>query len=61
MQVGQQYNCSLVGVSNKSPATWYNLPAMHIELLYDLQTDPHDERQAEFDPPSTIEALRHAL
>ena len=34
---------------------------MHIGLLYDSQTDPDDERQAEFDPPATIEALRQAL
>ncbi len=34
---------------------------MRIGLTYDLQTDPHDERQAEFDPPRTIEALTGAL
>jgi len=34
---------------------------MRIGLTYDLQTDPTDERQAEFDPPSTIDALRDAL
>jgi len=34
---------------------------MHLGLLFDLQTDPNDERQAEFDPPQTIEALRRAL
>lgn len=34
---------------------------MHIGLLFDLQTDPNDERQAEFDPPQTIDALRRAL
>lgn len=34
---------------------------MHIGLTFDLQTDPHDERQAEFDPPVTIDALRQAL
>ena len=34
---------------------------MRIGLTYDLQTDPVDERQAEFDPPSTIDALRHAF
>jgi D-alanine-D-alanine ligase len=34
---------------------------MRIGLTYDLQTDPHDERQAEFDPPQTIEALAGAL
>jgi len=34
---------------------------MRIGLTYDLQTDPADERQAEFDPPSTIGALCDAL
>jgi D-alanine-D-alanine ligase len=34
---------------------------MHIGLTFDLQTDPLDPRQAEFDPPATIEALRAAL
>lgn len=34
---------------------------MRIGLTYDLQTDPQDERQAEFDPPRTIEALTRAL
>ena len=34
---------------------------MRIGLTYDLQTDPTDERQAEFDPPATIEALRGSL
>jgi D-alanine-D-alanine ligase len=34
---------------------------MKIGLTYDLQTDPADERQAEFDPPRTIEALTAAL
>jgi len=34
---------------------------MQIGLTYDLQTDPTDERQAEFDPPRTIERLRRAL
>lgn len=34
---------------------------MRIGLTYDLQTDPHDERQAEFDPPRTIEAICQAL
>lgn len=34
---------------------------MHIGLTYDLQTDSLDERQAEFDSPSTIIALRRAL
>ena len=34
---------------------------MRIGLTYDLQTDPADERQAECDPPSTIEALHEAL
>lgn len=34
---------------------------MNIGLTYDLQTDPNDERQAEFDPPATLEALRLAL
>ena len=34
---------------------------MRIGLTYDLQTDPQDARQAEFDPPRTIEALRGAL
>ncbi|MBI3997251.1 MAG: ATP-grasp domain-containing protein [Candidatus Omnitrophica bacterium] len=36
-------------------------PAMHLGLAFDLQTDPSDERQAEFDPQSTIDALRQAL
>lgn len=34
---------------------------MDIGLVFDLQTDPHDPRQAEFDPQATIEALRQAL
>jgi len=34
---------------------------MNIGLTYDLQTDPTDERQAEFDPPATIAALERAL
>ena len=34
---------------------------MRIGLTYDLQTDPHDERQAEFDPPRTIASLTRAL
>ncbi len=34
---------------------------MHLGLTYDLQTDPGDPRQAEFDPPATIEALAQAL
>ncbi len=34
---------------------------MNIGLTYDLQTDPGDERQAEFDPPATIAALENAL
>jgi len=34
---------------------------MRIGLTFDLQTDPCDERQAEFDPPRTIEALTQAF
>lgn len=34
---------------------------MRIGLTYDLQTDPADVRQAEFDPPRTIDALGAAL
>jgi D-alanine-D-alanine ligase len=34
---------------------------MRIGLTYDLQTNPHDERQAEFDSPATIGALVDAL
>lgn len=34
---------------------------MRIGLAFDLQTDPEDEQQAEFDPPATIAALRGAL
>ena len=34
---------------------------MRIGLTYDLQTDAADERQAEFDPPATLEALTTAL
>ncbi|MBI2094262.1 MAG: D-alanine--D-alanine ligase, partial [Candidatus Omnitrophica bacterium] len=34
---------------------------MHIGLAFDLQTDPADERQAEFDPPKTLDALEAAL
>jgi len=34
---------------------------MRIGLTYDLQTDPRDERQVEFDPPRTIERLCAAL
>ena len=35
--------------------------SMRIGLAYDLQTDPQDERQAEYDSPRTIEALCAAL
>ena len=34
---------------------------MDIGLTFDLQTDPADERQAEFDPPATLDALQVAL
>ncbi|MBI4323150.1 MAG: D-alanine--D-alanine ligase [Candidatus Omnitrophica bacterium] len=34
---------------------------MRVGLTYDLQTDPRDERQVEFDPPRTIERLCAAL
>ncbi len=34
---------------------------MRIGLTFDLQTDPHDRRQAEFDPPRTIQAVETAL
>ena len=34
---------------------------MNIGLTFDLQTDPGDERQAEFDPPATVDALHTAL
>lgn len=34
---------------------------MIIGLAYDLQTDPQDEAQAEFDPPATLDALEAAL
>ena len=34
---------------------------MRLGLTYDLQTDPADERQAEFDPPGTVDALETAL
>jgi len=34
---------------------------MKIGLVYDLQCDPTDERQAEFDPPATLDALSSAL
>lgn len=34
---------------------------MNIGLTYDLQTDPSDERQAEFDPPATLDALESSL
>jgi len=34
---------------------------MRIGLTYDLQTRPADIRQAEFDSPTTVQALRHAL
>jgi len=34
---------------------------MRIGLTYDLQTDPADERQAEFDPPATLDAVTGAL
>ncbi len=42
-------------------SSWYNHRAMRIGLTYDLQTDPQDERQAEFDPPRTIDGLCQAL
>ena len=34
---------------------------MRLGLTFDLQTDPADERQAEFDPPRTLDALEAAL
>ncbi|MBI3087524.1 MAG: D-alanine--D-alanine ligase [Candidatus Omnitrophica bacterium] len=34
---------------------------MHIGLTYDVQTDPRDERQAEWDPPRVLDALCQAL
>ena len=34
---------------------------MRIGLAYDLQTHPQDARQAEFDPPATLDALCGAL
>ena len=34
---------------------------MNIGLAFDVQTDPLDVRQAEFDPPATIQALTRAL
>ena len=34
---------------------------MHIGVTFDLQRDPADWRQAEFDPPATVEALRSTL
>ena len=34
---------------------------MRIGLTYDVQTDPTDERQAEFDAPTLIQALQDAL
>ncbi len=34
---------------------------MKIGLTYDLQTNPADERQVEFDPPATIQVLTQAL
>lgn len=34
---------------------------MRIGLTYDLQTDPADERQAEFDPPAVLDAVSGAL
>lgn len=34
---------------------------MRIGLTYDLQQDPTDDRQAEFDPPTTLDALQDAL
>ena len=34
---------------------------MRLGLSYDLQTDPADERQVEFDSPATLSAVRGAL
>ena len=34
---------------------------MHLGLTFDLQTDPGDWRQAEFDSPSTVDAVEQAL
>ena len=34
---------------------------MNIGLTYDIQSDPSDERQVEFDTPETLEALTAAL
>lgn len=34
---------------------------MHLGLAFDLQTDPQDEQQAEFDPPAVLDALQQAL
>ena len=37
------------------------MATMRIGLTYDLQTDPADERQVEFDSPATLSAVRGAL
>ena len=34
---------------------------MNIGLAFNLQTDPADERQAEFDPPATIQTVTQAI
>ncbi|MBI1992078.1 MAG: D-alanine--D-alanine ligase [Candidatus Omnitrophica bacterium] len=34
---------------------------MRIGLTYDLQTNASDQRQAEFDPPATVQAVHEAL
>ena len=34
---------------------------MRIGLTYDIQLNPADEKQAEFDPPATLDALQGAL
>ena len=34
---------------------------MRIGFTYDLQTDPHDPWQGEYDPPATVEAITRAL
>lgn len=40
---------------------FHEVKFMRIGLTYDLQTDPTDPWQAEFDPPATLEALQQAL
>ncbi len=48
-------------LSNEDATRGIIFTTMRIGLTYDLQTNPSDDRQAEFDQPRTIAALEGAL